>query len=101
MDIVFDHGDSQSGGAHCTAPADPTAPSSPFLCGRNGRNHRNEIICSKITHAELITQQCSRSSLGTLGMSRELGESITPITGDGQGLTLLHLCLSWGSHQPS
>lgn len=86
MDVVFGHGDHQPRGAHCIAPAATTAPSSPFLCRRSSRNHGNEIICSKITHAELITQQRSGSSLGTPGMSRELGESGT---GTGRG----SLCL--------
>lgn len=34
----------------------------PLLCRRNSRNHVNEIICSKITHTELITNNGSNRS---------------------------------------
>lgn len=54
-----------------------SSPHFPPLCWRSSRDHVNEIICSKITHTELITQNssnCSGSEPGSLRRSWWLWE---------------------------
>lgn len=58
-----------------------SSPHFPPLCQRSSRDHVNEIICSKITHTELITQNssnCSGSEPGSLRRSWWLWEGAQP-----------------------